>query len=82
MSAKSTASQHQFIDLLAHKVGKDVFAEQCFNKAASLNNNADFMDMKRMCSSIQATYQGRCIYAHQTSAERIKNEALEVHVEA
>lgn len=41
MSTKSTASQRQFIDSLANNVGKDVFAE-CFNKAASLNSNAEY----------------------------------------
>lgn len=41
MSAKSTASQRQFIDSLANKVGKDVFTD-CFNKAASLNSNAEY----------------------------------------
>lgn len=41
MSTKSTASQRQFIDSLANKVGKDVFTE-CFNKAASLNSNAEY----------------------------------------
>ena len=41
MSSKSTASQRQFIDSLANKVGKDVFTE-CFNKAASLNSNAEY----------------------------------------
>lgn len=41
MSTKSTASQRQFIDSLAHNVGKDVFTE-CFNKSASLNSNAEY----------------------------------------
>lgn len=41
MSTKSTASQRQFIDSLANKVGKDVFTE-CFNKSASLNSNAEY----------------------------------------
>lgn len=41
MSTKSTASQRQFIDSLAHNVGNDVFTE-CFNKSASLNSNAEY----------------------------------------
>lgn len=41
MSAKSTASQRQFIDSLAQKVSKDVFTE-CFNKSASLNSNSEY----------------------------------------
>ena len=41
MSVKSTASQRQFIDSLANKFGKHVFTE-CFNKAASLNSNAEY----------------------------------------
>ena len=41
MPSKSTASQRQFIDSLANNVSKDVFAE-CFNKAASLNSNAEY----------------------------------------
>jgi len=41
MSTKSTASQRQFIDSLANKVGKDVFTE-CFNKAATLNSNTEY----------------------------------------
>lgn len=41
MSSKSTASQRQFIDSLANKVGKHVFTE-CFNNAASLNSNAEY----------------------------------------
>jgi hypothetical protein len=41
VSTKSTASQRQFIYSLAHKVSKDMFTE-CFNKAASLNSNAEY----------------------------------------